>query len=30
MDYDGVTPGLLTSVAGLAKHSLDLRLARDL
>lgn len=30
LGYEGVTPGLLTSVAGLAKQSLDLRLARDL
>lgn len=30
MPYEGVPPGLLISVAGLAKHSLDFRLARDL
>lgn len=28
--YDGVRPGLLISVAGLARHSFDFRLARDL
>lgn len=30
MPYEGVPPGLLISVVGLAKHSLDFRLARDL
>lgn len=28
--YKGVSPGLVISVVGLAKHSLDLRLVRDL
>lgn len=28
--YRGVSPGLVISAVGLAKHSLDLRLVRDL